>query len=142
MATTVAPNTTNVARCRFNTQVSERPYAPLIRSNRLSSQRARRPSCSRGVCRRIRAHIIGVSVSDTTPTPGRHAHVTANSRNTARRVAQNSSGQTAMSDPWRMMVEPIALHPSEQPGGADHRLKLACYVLIITIASSRRTGRG
>ena len=87
----------------------------MKRSNPDSSARASRPSCSFGVCRRIRAHIIGVSVSDTTAdTRIVTLSVIANSLNSRPTMSpMKSSGiSTAMSETVSdTIVKPICAAP-------------------------------
>ena len=115
VSTSVAIATRSVAPCRSSTHVSMRAYPAITRSNHSPVFLNTGPCSCTGMWRSRRAHIIGVSVSETAAESRMAtASVIANSRNSRPTTSpMNRSGiSTAMSDTVReMMVKPISFAP-------------------------------
>ena len=113
--TRVTANTSSVRACLSSTQLSMRPYSAIVLSKVLPTVRYRRPWLSSGVCLSRRAHIMGVSVSDTkAEIKIDTASVIANSWNNRPTTSpMNNNGiSTAISEMVsEMMVKPICLEP-------------------------------
>ena len=133
--------TSSVAGWCARTHLRLRSYSPSIQAKPLSNVRANLPSRSsaRGLSRC--AHIIAVSVSESTAeTQMAMASVTANSRKSRPMIPpmNNSGMSTATSDTVsETMVNPICLEPlsAASKGGSPCSMKRAMFS-IMTMASS------